>query len=148
MGNHPGGVEPPGALKHVAARDQHPEMVWGSLLMLARLSASASSTSGLRYAPVYRAFYQQLVFKRSARERIKSENGGIYALCGQTGAQLPLTVTGAASPPHYLSVALTTTLRCSAKHLHRAPLHWQQWSACAPRFLLVGLFITTTPREQ
>jgi hypothetical protein len=43
---------------------------------------------------------------------------------------------------------LTTTLRCSAKHLHRAPLHWQQWSACAPRFLLVGLFITTTPREQ
>ncbi len=130
MGNHPGGVEPPGALKHDAARDQHPEMVWGSLLMLARLSVSASSTSGLRYAPVYRAFYQQLVFKRSARERIKSENGGIYALCGQTGAQLPLTVTGAASPPHYLSVALTTTLRCSAKHLHRAPLHWQQWSAC------------------
>lgn len=113
MGNHPGGVEPPGALKHDAARDQHPEMVWGSLLMLARLSASASSTSGLRYAPVYRAFYQQLVFKRSARERIKSENGGIYALCGQTGAQSPLTVTGAASPPH-LSVALTTTLRCSA----------------------------------
>jgi hypothetical protein len=56
-------VEPPGALKHDAARDQHPEMVWGSLLMLARLSASASSTSGLRYAPVYRAFYQQLVLK-------------------------------------------------------------------------------------
>ncbi|KJG70279.1 hypothetical protein UA70_08410 [Raoultella planticola] len=40
-------MEPPGALKHDAARDQHPEMVWGSLLMLARLSASASSTSGL-----------------------------------------------------------------------------------------------------
>lgn len=102
MGNHPGGVEPPGALKHDAARDQHPEMVWGSLLMLARLSASASSTSGLRYAPVYRAFYQQLVFKRCARERIKSENGGIYALCGQTGAQLPLTVTGAASPALFI----------------------------------------------
>ena len=147
MGNHPGGVEPPDALKHDAARDQHPEMVWGSLLMLARLSASASSTSGLRYAPVYRAFYQQLVFKRSARERIKSENGGIYALCGQTGAQLPLTVTGAASPPHYLSVALTTTLRCSAKHLHRATLHWLQTSARAPHILLAGIFITTTTRE-
>jgi hypothetical protein len=35
-GKSPGGVEPPGALA-VSARDQHPEMVWGSL-MLARLS--------------------------------------------------------------------------------------------------------------